>query len=148
MATSPGSGSISSDEIKHLEFIQAVVTRLANGSFLIKGWTMTVAGIFFGVAANNLSWKIATTGMIPIIGFWLLDSYYLRQERLFRKLYDDVRKPNVSVEVFSMNISPYHQQVPWGKVIRSHTVVNFYGTLLLVSAAFAIGAAIKDAQGS
>ncbi|MFD6033523.1 hypothetical protein ACFWHF_03130 [Streptomyces griseoincarnatus] len=147
MATSPGSGSINSDEIKHLEFIQAVVTRLANGSFLIKGWTMTVAGIFFGVAVNSLSWEIAATAMIPIIGFWLLDSYYLRQERMFRKLYDDVRKPDVSVEAFSMNVSSYRRQVSWGKVIRSHTVVNYYGTLLLVAAAFTIGALIKDAQG-
>jgi len=148
MATPPGSDSISAEEIKHLELIQAVVTRLANGSFLIKGWTMTVAGIFFGIAANNLSWKIATTGMIPIIGFWLLDSYYLRQERLFRKLYDDVRKPNVPVEAFSMNIAAYHQQEPWRKVITSHTMVNFYGTLFLVASTFAVGAAIIEAQGN
>ncbi|MER7304319.1 hypothetical protein [Streptomyces griseoluteus] len=143
MPTPPSSGTISAEEIKHLELIQAVVTRLANGSFLIKGWTMTVAGIFFGLAANNLSWKIATTGMIPIVGFWLLDSYYLRQERLFRKLYDDVRKSDPSIEPFSMNISLYHQQVPWGKVIRSHTMANFYGVLFLVASAFAIGAAVK-----
>lgn len=108
---------------------------------------MTVAGIFFGIAANNLSWKIATTGMIPIVGFWLLDSYYLRQERMFRKLYDDVRRPNIIVEPFAMNIAPYHSEVSWGKVIRSHTMVNFYGTLLFVASAFAIGSAIKEAHG-
>ncbi|MER6191621.1 hypothetical protein [Streptomyces cyaneofuscatus] len=147
MAASPGPGIISADAIKHLEFIQAVVARLANGSFLIKGWTMTVAGIFFGISVNNLSWKIATTGIVPIVGFWLLDSYYLRQERLFRKLYDDVRKPDSGVEAFSMDISPYSPQVTWSKVIRSHTVVNFYGTLLLVAAVFAVGAAVRAAQG-
>ncbi|MFF3243316.1 hypothetical protein ACFYWY_06155 [Streptomyces sp. NPDC002870] len=147
MTTPPGQGPISAEAIKHLELIQAVVTRLANGSFLIKGWTMTVAGIFFGIAVNNLSWKIATTGLIPIVGFWLLDSYYLRQERLFRKLYDGVRRSDPSVEPFSMNITPYHQDVPWGKVIRSHTMVNFYGMLFLVASAFAIGSAIKAAHG-
>lgn len=46
MATPPRSITLTTEEIKHLELIQAVVTRLANGSFLIKGWTMTVAGIF------------------------------------------------------------------------------------------------------
>ncbi|WP_330258911.1 hypothetical protein OG586_13970 [Streptomyces murinus] len=147
MATPPRSITLTTEEIKHLELIQAVVTRLANGSFLIKGWTMTVAGIFFGLAANNWSWKIATTGIIPIVGFWLLDSYYLRQERLFRKLYDDVRKSDPSVEPFSMNVGPYHQQVSWGRVIHSHTMVNFYGTLFLVASAFAIGSAIKSSHG-
>jgi hypothetical protein len=147
MTTPPSPAGISVEEIKHLELIQAVVTRLANGSFLIKGWTMTVAGVFFGIAANTLSWKVATTGLIPIAGFWLLDSYYLRQERLFRKLYDDVRKSNGNVEAFSMNISTYHPQVPWGKVIRSHTMVNFYGTLLLIASIFAIGAAVKGSHG-
>ncbi|WTC18158.1 hypothetical protein OH709_20920 [Streptomyces cellulosae] len=148
MATPPPSStSITPEVIKHLELIQAVVSRMANASFLIKGWTMTVAGAFFGLAVNSWSWKIATTGMIPVVGFWLLDSYYLRQERLFRKLYDDARKSHPSIEPFAMNIAPYHQQVPWGKVIRSHTMVNFHGTLFLVASVFVTGIAIKNSHG-
>ncbi|MET9888851.1 hypothetical protein ABZZ47_01310 [Streptomyces sp. NPDC006465] len=139
--------SISQEEIKHLEFIQAIVSRLGNGSFLIKGWTMTVAGVFFGVAANRPSWKIAAAGILPIVGFWLLDSYFLRQERLFRKLYDDVRKPEVDVELFSMNVQPYLSVVPWGKVVRSHTMVNFYGILTLVDIIFVVGAIARSANG-
>lgn len=108
---------------------------------------MTVAGVFFGVSANNPTWKIAAAGLIPIAGFWLLDSYFLRQERLFRKLYDDVRKPTVDIELFSMNVQPYHIVVPWGKVLRSHTMVNFYGTLALVDIAFMIGGIIRAARG-
>ncbi|MFF3951543.1 hypothetical protein ACFYYN_43190 [Streptomyces sp. NPDC001902] len=140
----PSSSSISQEEIKHLEFIQAIVARLGNGSFLIKGWTMTVAGVFFGVSVSNPNWKVAAAGMIPIVGFWLLDSYFLRQERLFRKLYDDVRRPSVAVELFSMNVQPYHASVPWGKVIRSHTMVNFYGVLALVDFAFITGGLIRS----
>ncbi|WP_078890013.1 hypothetical protein [Streptomyces maremycinicus] len=139
--------SVTQEEIKHLEFIQAIVARLGNGSFLIKGWTMTVAGVFFGISANNPGWKIAAAGSIPIAGFWLLDSYFLRQERLFRKLYDDVRRPAVPVELFSMNVQPYHAVVPWSKVIRSHTMVNFYGTLALVDMAFIVGGIIRVAKG-
>ena len=32
--------------VKHLELIQAVITRLANNSFLMKGWALTVTGAF------------------------------------------------------------------------------------------------------
>ncbi|MGW0081877.1 hypothetical protein [Streptomyces sp. NPDC003393] len=139
--------SISQEEIKHLEFIQAIVSRLGNGSFLIKGWTMTVAGVFFGFLVSNLDWKIAAAGFIPIVGFWLLDSYFLRQERLFRKLYDDVRKPTVTVELFSMNVQTYHAAVPWGRVVRSHTMLNFYGTLGLLDIVFLVGAIISATRG-
>ncbi|MCM3808321.1 hypothetical protein ND808_21000 [Streptomyces sp. DR7-3] len=144
---SSGDPSITHEEIKHLEFIQAIVARLGNGSFLIKGWTMTVAGAFFGVSATSPSWKIAAAGMIPIVGFWLLDSYFLRQERLFRKLYDDVRRPTVAVELFSMNVQPYHAAVPWGRVISSHTMVNFYGAIALVDIAFIVGGIVRSASG-
>ncbi|MFJ8902143.1 hypothetical protein [Streptomyces sp. NPDC102370] len=145
-SSNSGGSSISQEEIKHLEFIQAVVTRLGNGSFLIKGWTMTVAVVFFGVSANNPSWKVAAAGLIPITGFWLLDGYFLRQERLFRKLYDDVRKPAVDVELFSMNVQPYHAVAPWKRVIFSHTMINFYGTLALVDIAFVVGGIISSTR--
>ncbi|MFB8217695.1 hypothetical protein [Streptomyces anulatus] len=135
---------ISDQQIKHLEFIQAIVTRLGNGSFLIKGWTLTVGGIFFGLLAKDLSWKVALTGFVPIIGFWLLDSYYLRQERLFRKLYDEVRVPQSTIEPFAMAVQIYHPTVPWFSVITSHTMRNFYGTLLLVNLAFFIGGIIAN----
>ncbi|WP_226485857.1 hypothetical protein [Streptomyces parvulus] len=139
---------LTADQIKHLEMIQAIIARLANGSFLIKGWTMTVAGVLFGVSASNLTWRVTLAGAIPLIGFWLLDSYYLRQERLFRKLYDAVRKPGSSVEPFSMNISVFHAEVPWGKVIRSHTMVNFYGLLFVVDVAFTATAIVESLKGS
>ncbi|MDL5205254.1 hypothetical protein [Streptomyces sp. ALI-76-A] len=137
--------SYTSDEVKHMEFIQAVVTRLGNGSFLIKGWTMTVSGVFFGILVNNLSWKLAATGIIPILGFWLLDSYYLRQERLFRALYDEVRVRAAGVAPFSMNVGPYLARVPWGRVVGSRTMVNFYGVLGAVDVAFTVGAVIAAA---
>ncbi|MER5575655.1 hypothetical protein [Streptomyces massasporeus] len=137
--TSTEIASYTPDEIKHLEFIQAVVTRLGNGSFLIKGWTMTVSGVFFGFLVNHLSWKLAATGMIPIIGFWLLDSYYLRQERLFRKLYDEVRGRSAGVPPFSLNVQPYLERVPWGAVAVSRTMINFYGFLMALDLVFVAG---------
>jgi hypothetical protein len=34
------------DKIKHLEMIQAVISRLANNSFLLKGWSITLVSAF------------------------------------------------------------------------------------------------------
>ena len=40
--------------------------------------------------------------------FWILDSYYLQQERLYRELYDDVRLQTEEKIDFSMKLSDYH----------------------------------------
>src|SRR6266511_2455864 len=79
-------------QVKHLEFIQAVIGRLANNSFLMKGWALTVAGLIFGFTSKRGSWRIAAAAFLPVAAFWGLDAYFLRQERLFRRLYDAVRR--------------------------------------------------------
>ncbi|MFA4995714.1 MAG: hypothetical protein WC536_01070 [Patescibacteria group bacterium] len=98
------------EKIKHLEFIQGVINRLANNSFLIKGWliTITLAGLSFYLTQKK-------TTILPIllataILFWFLDSYYLRQERLFRRLYADVVKGKIE-PIFDMDVSRYQDKI-------------------------------------
>ena len=120
-------------QIKHLEFIQAVVARLANDSFLMKGWALTVAGIIFGFAVDQGNWRIGAAALLPVAGFWGLDAYFLRQERLFRRLYNAVRVPGSPVERFSMNTQPYESEVEsWIDTALSATLLPFYGVLVLV----------------
>ncbi|MBA5248802.1 MAG: hypothetical protein FE834_04620 [Gammaproteobacteria bacterium] len=81
--------------IKHLEITQGVVNRLAGNSFSIKSWSMAIlaAAIFFIARSNGShSEYLILVFLIPIVGFWLLDGYFLWQERLFRGVYDDVRQ--------------------------------------------------------
>ena len=78
--------------IKYLEIVQGVVNHSGHDSFLVKGWGMAILvdGIIF-IARSQIQSDIALTFIIPIIGFWILDGYFLWQERLFREVYDDVR---------------------------------------------------------
>ncbi len=64
--------------LKHLEFIQAVIARLAGNSFLIKGWALTVTGAFYGFAVHGSDWRLAALGLLPALTFWGLDGYFLR----------------------------------------------------------------------
>ena len=82
----------SDNQIKHLEMIQAVVARLGNNAFLIKGWAITIAGAFLAFAVNREKSGLAAAAIAPTILFWLLDASFLRNERLFRHLFDRVRK--------------------------------------------------------
>jgi hypothetical protein len=119
-------------QVKHLEFIQAVIGRLANDSFLMKGWALTVAGLIFGFAGKEGSWRIAAAGFLPVAAFWGLDAYFLRQERLFRRLYDAVRRSDPHVEPFSMDTRDHAAAVDsWRATVVSRTLLPLYGVVLL-----------------
>ena len=73
---------------KHLDYIQNVINRMANNSFLIKGWTITFISLLFILGVNDSNYWLLVLSLLPLICFWNLDAYYLRQERLFRELYN------------------------------------------------------------
>ena len=114
--------------VKHLEFIQGVVNRLGANAFLLKGWSMTVlvAGAVLMVRFGSDEPLLALTLIVPVIGFWILDGYFLWQERLFRAEYDRVRQQDATD--FAMNPGQ-HKDRPghsWIATIFSVTLVVFY----------------------
>lgn len=113
--------------------IQAVITRMAGNSFLIKGWSITLVAALFALSAANADADFAYLAYFPAFMFWVLDAYFLRQERLFRKLYDHVRSLEEGAPVdFSMDTSPFETQVAttWN-VAWSHTLRLFHGTITI-----------------
>lgn len=99
---SVGYDAVSANRIKHMELIQAVIARLANSSFLIKGWAVTVASGFLGFAVSRNEARLGWFALAPILLFGALDAYFLYAERLFRGLYEQVRLSNPNVEPFYM----------------------------------------------
>ncbi|WP_235023950.1 hypothetical protein [Streptomyces sp. WAC05374] len=136
--TGPGTARVpvplGDERLKHLEFLQAVIARLANHSFLVKGWALTLAAGFFAVSASQQNWQVAASGLVPLLCFWSLDGFFLRQERLFRYLYDDVRRPGSAVETMSMNVAPYTGRISWLRAALSPTLRLYYGALFLTEA--------------
>ena len=78
-------------KIKHLEFIQGVINRLASDSFRLKGWSVVLVSALFVLSAREGRLELVSTAFVPVFVFWGLDGYFLWQERLFRALYDHVR---------------------------------------------------------
>ena len=77
--------------IRYLEAIQRVIDRLSNTSFILKGWAVSLVAGLMALAANDTNHGYVLVAYIPTVVFWLLDAYYLKQEHLFIRLYDDVR---------------------------------------------------------
>jgi len=83
---------MTSEQLKHLEFIQAVIARMAGNSFLLKGWSVTLSTAVIGFAvAKDSNLKFAVLALLPPALFLFLDAYYLHQERLFRGLHNRIR---------------------------------------------------------
>lgn len=115
---------------KHLEFLQGVISRLARNSFLIKGWTVTLVAALFALASKDAEAGYVLIAYLPTLMFWSLDAYYLRQERLFRSLYDEVRQGEITD--FSMDTTSVEEEVEsWARVAFSRTIALFYGILTI-----------------
>jgi hypothetical protein len=92
-------------KLKHLELIQNIITRMANNSFLLKGWNLTLLAALIGLnKENGLDGKVVFICFILILVFWILDSYYLSQERIFRARYEEVRVKLEQEIDFSMKL--------------------------------------------
>jgi len=118
-------------KLSHLEMIQGIVNRLSQNSFLLKGWSVVLVSALFALAASNLKILFVYLAYFPATAFWILDGYFLWQERLFRALYDNVRSLKDEDIDFSMDTSIVKDRVaPWIKVIFSKTLLIFHGTIL------------------
>ena len=112
---------------KHLELIQGVINRMAANSFHLKGWSVVLVSALFALAGKDKHVYFVFLAYFPAITFWVLDGYFLRQERLFRKLYDAVRADLKAEPNFSMDTSPYKNEVDsWARTCVSDTLAIFH----------------------
>ena len=122
------------NKIKHLEFIQQTITRMATNSFLLKGWTVTlIVGVLAFANVKDMNSNYVAIAIIPTIMFWILDGFFIRQERLFREVYNSVRLLTESEIDYSMDTTPYNGNVKsWFKTVFSKTLNLFYLPILVV----------------
>ena len=121
------------NKIKHLEFIQGVINRLASDSFRMKGWCVVLVAALFILLAREGRIEFIAVALIPIIAFWWLDGYFLWQERLYRALYNHVRTLTADQIDFSMDVGAFKTGPARNSLgaTLSLTVFIFYGALAL-----------------
>ena len=114
--------------VKHLDMIQTIINRLGNNSFLAKGGSVTilVAAMILVAKQDLQNPYIVLVILLLIVRFWILDGYFLRQERLFRQVYEEIRQQTDTD--FSMDVGK-HRNKPkcnWVSSIFSITLLIFY----------------------
>jgi len=124
------------NKIKHLEFIQAIISRMNSNSFLLKGWCIGIVSAVFALAAKDANVKFCLISYFAILMFWLIDGYYLSQERKYRALYDHVASLVGDDTDFSLDSSGCKNgNVDWPSSLLSSTLLLFYGVMAILALA-------------
>src|SRR3989338_3713366 len=128
------------DKKKHLEFLQLAINRMASNSFILKGWNITLIVGLFALTLKDLSSSYLYLAILPAFAFWGLDAYYLRQERLFRELYDSIRKTKrKDIDPYSFNTQSVEDNVKnWFCTLFSPTVILLHGSVIFFIVVFII----------
>ncbi len=120
--------------IKHLELIQDVVARLSTHSFRLKTLTLVQVAAILLAFSSSEDRALLLLAPIAAVLLWILDAWFLREERAYRRHYDIVRQSPEEKIDFAMDVSRLR-----GSVLRSvfsPTLATFY-LLLTGSSMFA-----------
>jgi hypothetical protein len=108
-----------------LEFIQGVIARLANNSFLLKGWSVTLVAAILTLTVEDPGIYTMFLALFPAFVFWGLDAFYLAQERYFREMHKDARAGKI--RVLSMDPYSYDKGFKgWLRSVGSRSVFPFH----------------------
>lgn len=121
-------------KLKHLEFIQAAISRMATNSFLFKGWAITIAVGLSAFGAANTENALLGIAVVSTAMFWGLDAYYLWLERGFVDLHNEVAAKKEADIDFSMKIDKTDAARRWFKTCWRYHLFLFYGTIIVVDA--------------
>ena len=124
------------ETIKHLEFIQNVITRMNTNSFQIKGWSIVIVSALLAIYASTKDNYFFLVSVFPTLIFWFLDAYYLNQERKFRGIYNDVagvtEKPK-ETKLFAMRPDLYvGGKYSYWSAFFSITILKLYLSMIAI----------------
>ena len=133
--------------VKHLEMIQRYIIRYGFYSMLTKGGSLLLVitsqvllatFVFFSIyhdidvaVVMSVAFAVCAVLFAIVFGFWLLDTYFLQGERLFRHHYDTVRQQDDTD--LNMYVSVYKSRPKgnFASAFFSVTLMLFYSIELI-----------------
>lgn len=123
---------ISIEEIhKEIDLIQACITRMAQNSFMIKGWFVSIYAVILALLPEKVNMFLLCIALVAVnMIFWYLDGFFLRTEKIYRKIYDwvlEVRPQNNRELMYQLNPGKFNGKIEkvesvgeamWSKTLR------------------------------
>ncbi len=127
---------------KEIDLIQAVVTRMAQNAFYIKGWAVSLVAVVLALGKDHLLADTQRPWLFALVltvwcAFWYLDAYFLRVERMYRLLYEFVisHKNDRKRLRYDLNAKPFAAKTASeGQIMVSPSLRVFYGVPALLLA--------------
>lgn len=124
---------------EYLQILQEPICRMSTISAIFKGFAATIVSGISVISYNSTNVWILGLSFLPVLAFAGLDIYYLKLERKFRFLYEQVRLDKHEID-FSLNLTDDPLEIIKAKArtwdcIKSPSIFLFYPlmiTLLVV----------------
>lgn len=135
---------------KEIDLIQSCINRMAQNSFLIKGWTVTLFAVILALVPEKLEQPnrifLGVVMLAISIMFWYLDSFFLATERNYRAISDWIlrERPKGNRQLlYELNFKAYESEkklprTSIGEAAGSNTLKFFYGIPTIISTTYFI----------
>ena len=92
---------------KSINLLQSCITTMSQNSFMIKGLKITLTSIILALALETFDVRLLCIICLTLIlCFWILDTFYLKKEILFRHKYELlIKNPKKDELFFDLDIS-------------------------------------------
>jgi hypothetical protein len=81
--------NVSEQRLKHLEFRQSAITRMAGK--MAKGWSVAMTTAVVGLAAaEHAKPRLVILALLAPVAFWAIDGYCMHLERCYRSRFSEV----------------------------------------------------------
>lgn len=136
---------------KEIDLIQSCINRMAQNSFVVKGWLIALVAVVFALLPEkfNLTF-LCFISIVLTVCLWYLDAFFLKMERLYRWKYNWVIKNRMKSDEFIFDLNPHNSRT-WLKassdnsednipqkepnvfrVMLTKTLIPLYGILILM----------------
>lgn len=130
---------------KEIDLIQSCITRMAQNSFMIKGWFVSLYAVILALLPEKVNIFLLCAALVAInLIFWYLDGFFLRTEKVYRKIYDwvlEARPQNNRELLYQLNPFEFQGkiketesvwQVMWSKTLRWFYLIPLLFVLIVL----------------
>lgn len=123
---------------EYLQLLQEPICRMSMISAIFKGFSATIVAGISAVSYASINIWVLGLSFLPVLAFAVLDIYYLRLERKFRFLFEQVRTDKHEID-FSMKLTNDPLEILSAKArildcIKSPSIYLFYPLMLFILA--------------
>lgn len=121
---------------EYLQMLQEPICRMSTISAIFKGFAATIVAGISVISYSSTNVFVLTLSFIPVLAFAIMDVYYLKLERKFRFLFEQVRLDKHEID-FSMKLTNDPLEIMIAKArtwdcIKSPSIYLFYPMMCII----------------